>query len=479
MDLLDYEKLNVHTEKKDGRIVNIIVYEKKGEEYKILNKIFSDAHTSFLKKNKASGKANTTFINFEDDDIITVYSSMGDLSTDLLQVKENASTAGASVLRNLNYLDEHLNFNIEVTEYQREFVSGLVLAYYKYNFLNKDKKNISTISLLGSEDVNVYTTIYNGQNFVRFLGDTPANLMTPTLFVEYAKKYCTGLKIEVFNKDFMKKKNMNLLLGVAQGSKQDPKLLKIFYKGKSTEDLDISLVGKGITFDTGGISLKPASNMGAMKGDMMGAATVLSTIKLASDMKLNINIEAILPLTENMPGGVATKPGDVHIGMSGISVEIDNTDAEGRLILGDAISFAQESKPKYLLDIATLTGAISVALGDNFIGYFSNDDKLAELIYGSSIESSDPAWRMPLSSLFLSSMKSNVADLKNAGGRKGGSCTAAIFLNEFVDKNIKWTHFDIAGVDWDHRNKTLYGSGMTGRGLPLLYEVVKNISEEK
>lgn len=131
------------------------------------------------------------------------------------------------------------------------------------------------------------------------------------------------------------------------------------------------------------------------------------------------------------------------------------------------------------MDIATLTGAISVALGDNFIGYFSNDDELSELIYESSIESNDLAWRMPLSSLFLSSMKSNVADLKNAGGRKGGSCTAAIFLNEFVNKNIKWTHFDIAGVDWDHRNKTLYGSGMTGKGLPLLFEVVRSLSEKK
>ncbi|KAK6090069.1 hypothetical protein P3W45_000957 [Vairimorpha bombi] len=479
MNLLDYEKLKVHTEKKNGRTVSVIIYEKKEEEYRILNKNFSDSQTTFLKKNKASGKTNTTFINFEDDDSITVYASMGDLSTDLLQVKENASTTGASVLRNLMYLDEHLNIYIEVTEYQREFVSGLVLAYYKYNFLNKDKKNINTISVLGSEEVNTYTAIYNGQNFVRFLGDTPSNLMTPTLFVEYAKKYCTDLKVEVFDKGFMEKKNMNLLLGVAQGSRQDPKLIKISYKGKSTKEVDLSLVGKGITFDTGGISLKPSANMAAMKGDMMGAATVLATIKLASDMRLNINIEAVLPLTENMPGGVATKPGDVHIGMSGISVEIDNTDAEGRLILGDAISYAQESNPKYLLDIATLTGAISVALGDNFIGYFSNDDKLAGLIYEASIESSDPAWRMPLSSLYLSSMKSNVADLKNAGGRKGGSCTAAIFLNEFVNKDIKWTHFDIAGVDWDHRNKMLYGSGMTGKGLPLLYEVVKNLSEEK
>lgn len=472
MEILPYEKLFVSTKREEGRNVYVYLYFKKNDEY-IINENNDDLHFTFLKQVKATNKIGNFYINFKDHEKINVYICFGEKQTEIFSLKENIMKLGANVLKSLLYLNEHINFFLLFKEYRNEFSSGIVLSSYKYNFLNKEQKKITTISIIDVE----YANVLNAQNFARFLGDTPANLMTPTHFVEYAKKYCKNLDIEIFDKNFMKEKKMNLLLGVAQGSHQDPKLLKIKYYGNEKSQVDVCLVGKGITFDSGGISLKPSANMAAMKGDMMGAASVMTVVKLAADMKFKLNIEVYIPLTENMPGGSATKPGDVHIGMTGKSVEVDNTDAEGRLVLADCLALAQQSKPNYLFDMATLTGAISIALGDNFMGYFCNDEELASKIDQASMRSNDLAWRMPLSSLFLNSMKSNVADLKNAGGRKGGSCTAAIFLNEFINEGIKWAHFDIAGVDFDHNNTTVYGGGITGRGLGILFELLKMLDE--
>ncbi|WUR04314.1 cytosol aminopeptidase [Vairimorpha necatrix] len=470
MSLLNYEQLFVKTVPIESAIkVNIIPYSYKNKEYSTSD----SSNLDYLKNlNPAS---NSTYRIMPDKSIeCFVCLSRNDEEAD--EWRASVATSGASCYNLLSHFDNPLNINIKNIDNIRDFISGIVLAYYKYNFLFKKSSDRQAISIISEYDE--FVEISNAQNFVRFLGDTPANLMTPSIFTKYVEKYCQGMDFTVYDKDFMSEKNMNLLLGVSRGSNEDPKLIKISYKGSNKDNIDVSLVGKGITFDTGGISLKSPANMSAMKGDMLGAATVLATIKLAHDKKLKINIEAILPLSENMPGGRATKPGDVHVSMSGLSVEVDNTDAEGRLILGDALTFAQESSPEYLFDIATLTGAMTVALGEDYLGYFCNNEDLNEIINKSSDESGDLAWRMPLSNLFLSCMKSNVADLKNAGNRKGGSCSAAIFLSKFVKENVKWCHFDIAGVDFDHRNKVLYGKGMTGRGFPLLYELVKNLSDQ-
>jgi cytosol aminopeptidase len=321
--------------------------------------------------------------------------------------------------------------------------------------------------------------IGNAQNFARFLADTPANLMHPSYFTEYAQSYLRDkedVTVEVFDRAFMEARGMNLLLSVAQGSVQPPKLLVAKYRGREGEGLDLALVGKGVTFDSGGISLKPALGMGDMKGDMRGAASVLSTVGVASEMRLPINIDLVIPLVENLPSGTATKPGDVYFGMNGKSVEINNTDAEGRLILADALVYAQESSPRYIIDVATLTGAMSIALGDAFIGLFTGSDEFAELITGCGKEASDPTWRMPLSPRYRHIMNSQVADMKNAGEKAGGSASAAIFLNEFVEKNVTWAHLDIAGVMCNHSNKTVYGSGMTGLSVPVLIHTVEKLS---
>lgn len=473
----DYKKLFVSDSRKEGKDVIPIVYSKVEEEYKIYNKGLDPEHVEYLKNIEASNNTGDTFVRHEKDRII-VYVCFGCFKVEMEKLKDSISAAGAKCLKAVSYLNTHLNFFIDFDVFDRSFVSGIILSSYKYDFNNKEKKNRLSISIIGSEDIKKYVSIYNVQNFARFLGDTPANLMTPTIFVEYAEDFLNDLKeihVEVFDSQFMKDNKMNLLLSVAQGSEQEPKLLKITYKGRNSEEVDIGLVGKGITFDSGGISLKPSANMAAMKGDMLGGASVLAVMKLVSEFGLKANVQAVIPLTENLPSGTATKPGDVFCGMAGKSVEIDNTDAEGRLILADALSFIQQSSPKYVMDIATLTGAMAVSLGDSFIGFFSNDDTLADIIYQSGIQSADPTWRMPLSSLYLSSMKSVVADLKNAGGRLGGSATAAIFLREFIDEKTKWAHFDIAGVMDASRNTAVYGQYMTGKGVPVLFESVQSL----
>lgn len=478
MNLLQYEKLEVDTKAKEGKNVKVIIFNKSENDYTIHNKDFDADHNVYLNKIKAGSKSGEVYLNYISDGEIFAYVSIGDLNVDILKQKESMNVCGANLLGRLSYLDGHINIYIQFDMLFKEFVAGIILSSYKYSFLKKDNNGRTTLSIIGDDLVKQEVLIYNAQNFARFLGDTPANLMTPSLFVKYAKQYCRNLEVKVYDEEFMKINNMNLILGVSQGSIEKPKLLFIRYNGKiDSPATDLALVGKGVTFDSGGISLKPPSNMSNMKGDMMGAATVLCAARLAFDFNLELNIEVTIPLTENMPSGSATKPGDVHCGMSGISVEVDNTDAEGRLILADAMSFAQKSNPKILFDVATLTGAVKIALGDNFTGYFCNDDNLSSLIYESGINSNDPSWRMPLSPLYLRSMKSDVADLKNSGKNgKGGSATAAIFLNEFVNKDVKWAHFDIAGVSRDHDNKKVYGAGRTGRGVPLVFEILRGLS---
>ncbi|KAF9764160.1 Cytosol aminopeptidase [Nosema granulosis] len=470
----DYKKLFVFETQQPGKDVVPVAYSKDKDSFKIYNKGLDPGHANYLANIEASNSTGEVFVRFEKDKIF-VYVCFGELKGDLEKLKDGISMAGAKCLKAVAYLNTHINFYVDFEEYDRDFIGGLILSSYKYDFNKKESKNKLTLSIIGNENVKKYISIYNSQNFARFLGDTPANLMTPTLFAEYACDLLKDLKVEVFDKKFMEENKMNLLLSVAQGSEQEPRLLSISYKGRESDEVDIGLVGKGITFDSGGISIKPSANMAAMKGDMLGGASVVSVMKLVSDFKLKANVRAVIPLTENLPSGSATKPGDVFCGMSGKSVEVDNTDAEGRLVLADALTYIQQSKPKYVMDIATLTGAMAISLGDSFIGFFCNDDKLAEVIYQSGIQSSDPAWRLPLSSLYLSSMKSTVADLKNVGGRFGGSAIAAIFLNEFIEKDTKWAHFDIAGVMDSSRNTAVYGKYMTGKGVPVVFETVQTL----
>ena len=309
--------------------------------------------------------------------------------------------------------------------------------------------------------------IAEGMALARDLGNLPANVCSPTYLADTAKALGKEFKFKVSVLDTaqMEKLGMGALLSVARGAHTPPKLIIMEYAGGKAKDAPVVLVGKGVTFDTGGISLKPAAEMDEMKYDMCGAASVFGTLKAAAQMALPINVVGIVPATENMPGGGATRPGDVVTSMSGQTIEILNTDAEGRLILCDALTYAERFKPACVIDIATLTGAVIIALGKIPSGLLANDEALARELLDTGERSGDRLWQLPLWDDYQELLKSNFADMANIGGRTAGSITAAAFLARFT-KNYTWAHLDIAGTAWVSGD----AKGATGRPVPLLSE---------
>ncbi len=305
-----------------------------------------------------------------------------------------------------------------------------------------------------------------GQKILRDLGNLPANRCTPTYVANFAADMARGLpklKIKVLDEAAIRAEKMACLLAVAQGSEQPPRFIVLEYRGGKPKQAPIALVGKGVTFDSGGISLKDPAAMDEMKFDMCGAASVLAALSVAAQLKLPVNLVGVVPCCENMPSGRAVKPGDVIISAAGHSVEILNTDAEGRLILCDALHYVRRFKPRLVLDIATLTGACVVALGAHHTGVFANDAELATALVKSGLRADDRAWHMPITEEYSEQLKSNFADFANVAGRDGGAITAAAFLGKFT-QGLRWAHLDIAGTAWfGGANK-----GASGRPLGLL-----------
>ena len=305
----------------------------------------------------------------------------------------------------------------------------------------------------------------HGMSFAKDLGNLPGNVCTPAYLAKAAqalgKRY--KLKVKVLERTEMQKLGMGSFLSVARGSAEPPKLIVLEYNGGPKNQKPVALVGKGVTFDTGGTSLKPAGEMDEMKYDMSGAGSVLGTFKAIAEMRLPINVVGIIPATENMPGSRATKPGDIVKTMSGLTVEILNTDSEGRLILCDALTYAERYEPSAVIDIATLTGACVIALGHVVSGLFANDDVLAKEVLTAGEASQDRAWHLPLHDEYQEQIKSNFADFANIGGRPAGAVTAACYLSRFT-KKFKWVHLDVAGTAW----KSGKEKGSTGRPVPLL-----------
>jgi leucyl aminopeptidase len=297
------------------------------------------------------------------------------------------------------------------------------------------------------------------------LGNLPGNICTPSHLADQAREIAKshGLGVDILDRADMEKLGMNTLLSVARGSHEPPKFIVLRYSGGAAGAKPVVLVGKGITFDSGGISLKPGPEMDEMKYDMCGAASVLGTLKAVALMKLPLNIVGVIPSTENMPGGAATKPGDVITSMSGRTVEILNTDAEGRLILCDALTYVERFSPECVVDIATLTGACVIALGNVATGLLANNECLAKELLDAGQDSYDRAWQMPLWDDYQEQLKSNFADMANIGGRPAGTITAACFLARFAEK-YHWAHLDIAGTAWRSGKE----KGATGRPVPLL-----------
>lgn len=307
-----------------------------------------------------------------------------------------------------------------------------------------------------------------GMNVAKDLGNLAPNICTPGYLAEQAKNMAKTYKLKctVLDEKDMEKLGMGALLAVARGSRQPAKLIVLEYYGREKTDKPVVLVGKGITFDTGGISIKPAPDMDEMKYDMSGAASVLGTLTAVAEMKLPINVVGIIPAAENMPDGQASRPGDVVTTLSGLTVEILNTDAEGRLVLCDALTYAQQQyKPEAIIDIATLTGACVIALGHYATGLFGNDESLNQALLQAGEQTYDRAWQLPLWEEYQDLLDSNFADIANIGGRWGGAVTAACFLSRFTEK-CHWAHLDIAGTAW----KSGKEKGSTGRPVPLLTE---------
>jgi len=307
--------------------------------------------------------------------------------------------------------------------------------------------------------------IGEGIALARTLGNLPGNVCTPAYLADSAQKIAEEhlLECQILERGEMEALGMHSLLSVAKGSHLPPKLIIVHYRGGKADEKPVVLVGKGITFDTGGISLKPGEGMDEMKFDMCGAASVLGTLKAVALLQLPINLTVIVPSVENMPGGAASKPGDIVTSLSGQTIEILNTDAEGRLILCDALTFAERFHPQTVVDVATLTGACVIALGNVATGLFANDDALAAELLEAGTTAGDRAWQLPLWDDYQEQLKSNFADMANIGGRPAGSVTAACFLSRFA-KKFSWAHLDIAGTAW----KSGAEKGATGRPVSLL-----------
>jgi len=315
-------------------------------------------------------------------------------------------------------------------------------------------------------------------NLARDMVNEPANYMTPSQMAEAAKEMASkySLEFKVFNREDMETMGMGALLGVAKGSNQPPKLITLSYKGDKRSEKTLGLLGKGITFDSGGISIKPSEGMGDMKDDMAGAAAVMTALGVIAQLKLKINVTAIIPATENLPSGTALKPGDVLKASNGKTIEVISTDAEGRLILADALSYAQKLGLSPLIDLATLTGACRVALGTLYSGLFGNDQDLVDKVLRAAARTGERMWQMPMPEEYKEQNKSEIANVKNTGNRYGGAITAALFLSEFVD-NTTWVHIDIAGTAFSNKESGYIIKGATGVGVRTLVELA--LSEAK
>jgi leucyl aminopeptidase len=320
--------------------------------------------------------------------------------------------------------------------------------------------------------IKVGTAIAAGSDLARDLGNRPANVCTPSHLAEAARgiaKRFDRMEVKVLEEAEIRKLGMGALLSVTQGANEPPRFIVLQYRGGGAKQAPIALCGKGVTFDTGGISIKPAPKMDEMKFDMCGAGGVLGAMTAIGELQPAINVVALVPACENMPGSNATRPGDIVKSLSGQTVEIINTDAEGRLILCDAITYAKRFKPRCIVDVATLTGACVIALGHVYTGLFSNDESLARSLLEAADRSLDLAWRLPVHDEYGESLRSNFADFANSGTRDGGASVGANFLSRFVD-GVPWAHLDIAGVAW----RANANKGATGRPVPLLVDFLLN-----
>jgi len=446
-----------------------------------LNNLFDQKQILYIKEvtKKANVKSNFFLFNLNSKQQIVLIK----LKKNLLPYEiENLGAEFYNFIKSTPIKDIVINLNS--TNINKEFLLGIQLKSYEFN-IYKSKKNTKKIiiSALDSKnkinltDKTKLKSLISGTNFARDLVSEPPNILTPKEYVRRLSKLKKlGLKVTIYNEKKMRKLGMFSLLGVGQGSINESYLVTLEWNGnKKNKNNKLSFVGKGVCFDTGGISLKPARFMEEMKYDMAGSAVVAGLLQNLAIRKAKVNAVGVLGLVENMPGGNAQRPGDIVKSFSGKTIEVLNTDAEGRLVLADALSFTEKKfKPKIIIDLATLTGAIIMALGEEYAGLFSNNDQLSSKIIKAGNKVNERVWRLPLHKNYDKLINSPVADVQNinyAGG--AGSITAAQFLQRFILKNTPWAHLDIAGMAFSKKAANLNPGGATGFGVRLLNNLIE------
>ena len=403
-------------------------------------------------------------------DTETVRETLAALASKLKALKINEAIFDLDALvskSNIETVGRHLTESLGDTQYQyikspKSVRGAKANPQFKATLWFADRKFISP----AKKAANIGKAISNGKTLAKDLSNMPGNVCTPSFLANRAKKLSKshGLKVKVLSEKEMETLGMGSLLSVSKGSREPAKLIVMEYKGaKNSKDAPHALVGKGLTFDAGGISLKPAGKMDEMKYDMCGAASVFGALVAAAEMKLPINVVGVVPSSENLPDGIANKPGDVVTSMSGQTIEILNTDAEGRLILCDALTYTKRFKPQTVIDIATLTGAVIVALGHQTAGVMGNDQGVIDDLIAAGDTSLDHAWQLPIKETYKKQLKSDYADLANIGSPGAGTITAACFLSYFTE-DFRWAHLDIAGTAWGGAA----GKRATGRAVPIL-----------
>jgi leucyl aminopeptidase len=364
---------------------------------------------------------------------------------------------------------------------------GGLLGLYQFTALRtKEREKIrefSSLVLMTRQDPGELTArvagaeaISRGVDLARDLVTLPGNLATPQVLAEKAREVAlqAGLRYRTIHADEARELGMGAFLAVARGSDEPAVFVEMEYRPEGQQSAPVVLVGKGITFDSGGISIKPAENMEAMKDDMAGAAAVIGTMQVVAGLRLPLAVVALIPCTENLPSGKAYKPGDVIRSLSGQTIEVISTDAEGRLILADALSYAGQFTPQAVIDLATLTGACVVALGNGVSGLMGNDDDLLARVQAAAEKSGEKVWPLPLWDTYFELLKSEVADVKNVGGRKAGAITGGLFLKQFVPQGVPWAHLDIAGSAWEEKDRPLVPKGASGVGVHLLTRLLQD-----
>ncbi|KAG1680666.1 Cytosol aminopeptidase [Nymphon striatum] len=404
------------------------------------------------------------------------------------ELKQNIRTVASVGSRALRDQAGVTSIEIDSCGEPEAAAEGCILGLYSYDELKTKKKKKVDTSLCkfesgGKDDWIKGVIKAEAQNIARNLTNAPANHMTPKIFSENVEKLFKGKKnveVKIRNKEWAAEMKMGSYLSVAQGSEEPPYFVEVHYRGATSEEEPVLLVGKGITFDSGGISLKPPNGMLKMRADMGGAACVIGTLHAIAELQIPVNVIGLTPMTENMINGKATKPGDVFTAMNGKTIQVDNTDAEGRLVLADALCYAHTFHPRVILDMATLTGAVGIALGCGAAGVFTTSDKLFKVLHDCSIETGDRVWRLPMFESYGSQLKkSTVADLNNIAQRGvgGGASVAAAFLKEFVEIS-EWLHLDVSGVKENTSEVPYLGKGFTGRPVRTIVDFISKLSQK-